>query len=498
MTITQKTYPQAVSEFLVDTKLMYINGQWVPSSANKTYYSINPATNEVIATIYEGDATDVDLAVKAARAAFATWKKTAPIERAAKLNKLADLVERDADIIAFIESLDYGGTIGTTRYGFVESAIKHLRYYAGYATKLYGKTLELTTGGNIHAYTKREPLGVCGQITSWNFPISGATWKIAAPVAAGNTVVLKPSQQTSLTTLYLAKLIDEAGFPPGVINVVTGSGSKLGEAITSHPDIDKIGFTGSTVVGKRIMEKSSRNLKKLTLELGGKSPNIIFADAKLDKAIQFAISAIFTNQGQVCAAGSRLYIERPVYEQVKEQLITAVRSLKVGDPFDPETKIGPLVSKEQLKTVTGYVESARQDGATIIVGGGQPTDPELAKGNYYLPTLIEGLDENCSAVAEEIFGPVLVLMPFDSLEEIVERANLTEYGLAAGVWTQNLQTAHYMIEHLEAGQVWVNGYFMNDDNIPLTGFKQSGFGSEMGQEGIEAYTKIKSVAINLD
>jgi acyl-CoA reductase-like NAD-dependent aldehyde dehydrogenase len=246
------------------------------------------------------------------------------------------------------------------------------------------------------------------------------------------------------------------------------------------------------------MEKSSRNLKKLTLELGGKSPNIIFADAKLDKAIQFAISAIFTNQGQVCAAGSRLYIERPVYEQVKEQLITAVRSLKVGDPFDPETKIGPLVSKEQLKTVTGYVESARHDGATIIVGGGQPTDPELAKGNYYLPTLIEGLDENCSAVAEEIFGPVLVLMPFDSLEEIVERANLTEYGLAAGVWTQNLQTAHYMIEHLEAGQVWVNGYFMNDDNIPLTGFKQSGFGSEMGQEGIEAYTKIKSVAINLD
>ena len=458
---------------------------------------INPTTNEVLAKVYEGDEEDVDLAVKAARRAFENgWKKTAPRERTRLLNKLADLLEENLEVLTQLDALDYGGTHAVAG-GFAQNGVHHVRYYAGWATKLYGDTLELTGGGNIHAYTKREPLGVCGQITSWNFPALVACWKLAAPLAAGNTVVLKPSQQTSLSTLYIGKLIEQAGFPPGVVNIVTGAGGKLGEAITSHPGIDKIGFTGSTIVGKRIMEKASNTLKKITLELGGKSPNIIFSDADLDKAIPGAITAILMNTGQVCAAGSRLYVERAVYEEVKERLVKIAESFVLGDPLNPNTQMGPLVSEAQVETVERYVALAKRDGANILTGGKRPEQAELAKGNFYLPTIIEGLDENCQSVYEEIFGPVLCIIPFDSIEEVIERANATEYGLASGVWTTNLETAHTMIESLNAGSVWVNEYYLNDDNIPLTGFKQSGVGSELGLAGIEAYTKIKSVAIKL-
>src|SRR5690606_18116987 len=311
---------EKVQAFLKGTKEMYIDGKWVPAVEGTIYESINPTTNDVLAKIYEGDEQDVDIAVKAARRAFeGGWKKTAPRERARLLNKLADLVEENLEEITQLDSLEYGGTLAVAG-GFAQNAVHHLRYYAGWATKLYGNTVELTGGGNIHAYTKREPLGVCGQITSWNFPALVACWKLAAPLAAGNTVVLKPAQQTSLSTLYIGKLVEQAGFPPGVVNIVTGAGGKLGEAITSHSDIDKIGFTGSTFVGKRLMEKASNSLKKITLELGGKSPNIIFADADLDKAIPGAITAILMNTGQVCAAGSRLYVERSVYDEVKEKL----------------------------------------------------------------------------------------------------------------------------------------------------------------------------------
>ncbi|MFY0743029.1 aldehyde dehydrogenase family protein [Solibacillus silvestris] len=488
---------EKVQVFLKGTKEMFIDGKWVPAVNGTLYESINPTTNEVLAKIYEGDEQDVDLAVKAARRAFeGGWKKTAPRERARLLNKLADLVEENLEEITQLDSLEYGGTLAVAG-GFAQNAVHHLRYYAGWATKLYGETVELTGGGNIHAYTKREPLGVCGQITSWNFPALVACWKLAAPLAAGNTVVLKPAQQTSLSTLYIGKLVEQAGFPPGVVNIVTGAGGKLGEAITSHPDIDKIGFTGSTVVGKRIMEKASDSLKKITLELGGKSPNIIFADADLSKAVPGAITAILMNTGQVCAAGSRLYVERSVYDEVKEKLVEIAESFVLGDPLDPNAQMGPLVSKAQVETVEKYVEQARKDGANILTGGKRPENPELEKGNFYLPTIIEGLDENCQAVYEEIFGPVLCILPFDSIEEVIERANSTEYGLASGVWTTNLQTAHTMIESLDAGSVWVNEYYLTDDNIPLTGFKQSGVGSELGLAGIEAYTKVKSVAIKL-
>lgn len=494
-----ETVEEKVQDYLSSTRKMLINNEWVPSISGKVYESINPANGEAHAKIYEGDKEDVDRAVQAARAAFKSWSKTSPALRTSLLNKLADLIEQRGDELAYLESLDLGCTRSFAQNAFVPGAAAHLRYYAGWATKLTGDTMALTSGANVHAYTKREAIGVCGQITSWNFPLLGATWKLAAPLAAGCTVVLKPSQQTTLTTLLLGELIQEAGFPPGVVNIVAGSGGKIGEAISNHPDIDKIGFTGSTVVGKGIMRNASTNLKKITLELGGKSPNIIFADADLEKAIEGVITgASFYNQGQVCAAGTRVYVESSVYDDVIEKLTAIVKSMKVGNPLDSETVMGPLVSKQQLDTVLGYIESAKSDGATILAGGNQPDDADLSNGYYIEPTLITGLDENCKAVNEEIFGPVLAILPFDSTEEVIERANLTEYGLVAGVWTKDISKAHKMIDALESGTVWINGYMLNDDNIPLGGYKQSGVGQEMAYEGIKSYTKVKSVVINLD
>ncbi|AWX56236.1 betaine-aldehyde dehydrogenase [Brevibacillus brevis] len=488
-----------VATFLFDTKQMLINGEWVPSLSGKIYESINPANGEVIAKIYEGDEADVDRAVRAARAACnGPWSKTSPVERTLLLHKLADLLEQRAEEFAYLETLDGGNTITLTRHAFVPSAVAHLRYYAGWATKLTGQTIPLTSGGNFHAYTIREPLGVCGQITPWNYPLLGTVWKLAAPLAAGNTVILKPSQQTSLTTLLLGELIMEAGFPAGVVNIVTGSGRKIGEAIANHPDIDKIGFTGSTEVGKGIMRKSADTLKKITLELGGKSPNIIFADADLDKAIQGAFLGMFTNQGQICVAGTRLYVEKPVFQQVTAKLVEMAQKMKVGNPLDPATQMGPLISKEHLQTVKNYIEIAKKEGATVLTGGNILQEGELAGGNYLEPTILTDLEENCTAVKEEIFGPVLCVMPFEQIEEVIERANETEYGLAAGIWTQNLTTAHKVSNALEAGTVWVNTYLKSDNALPFGGHKQSGIGSEMGYQGIEAYTKTKSVLISLD
>lgn len=490
---------QNVITFLFDTKKMFINGEWVPSVSGKIYESLNPATGEVIAKIYEGDKEDVDLAVRAARAAYiGAWSATSPADRSKLLHKLADLLESHSEDFAYLETLDGGNSINLTRHGFVPGAVAHLRYYAGWATKLTGQTIPLTSGGNFHAYTQREPLGVCGQITPWNYPLLGTVWKLAAPLAAGNTVILKPSQQTSLTTLLLGELIQEAGFPNGVVNIVTGSGRSIGEAITSHPGIDKIGFTGSTEVGKGIMKKSADTLKKITLELGGKSPNIIFADADLDKAIQGAFMGMFTNQGQICVAGTRLYVEKQVFKQVTDRLVEMAQKMKVGNPLDPTTQMGPLISKEHLQTVKKYIEIARQEGATVLTGGNILQDDNLAGGNYLEPTILTDLEENCTAVKEEIFGPVLCVMPFEHIEEVIERANLTEYGLAAGVWTQSLTTAHKVINALEAGTVWVNTYLKSDNGLPFGGFKQSGIGAEMGYQGIEAYTKTKSVLINLN
>ncbi|MEH6995405.1 aldehyde dehydrogenase family protein [Neobacillus drentensis] len=494
-----EVHQENVAKFLSSTKKMLINGEWVPSISGKVYESINPANGEVIANIYEGDKEDVDRAVRAARAAFkGPWSSTSPAKRSIFLNKLADLLEQRSEEFAYLESIDGGMTINFSRYGFVPSAIAHLRYYAGWATKLTGQTIPFTSGGNLHAYTKREPIGVCGQITSWNIPLLGAIWKLAAPLAAGNTVILKPSQQTTLTALLLGELIREAGFPDGVVNIVTGSGGKIGEAITNHPDIDKIGFTGSTNVGKGIMKSSAETLKKITLELGGKSPNIIFADADIEKAIKGSFLGMFTNQGQVCLAGSRLYVEKKVYNQVTEKLVTMAQKMKVGNPLDPTSQMGPLVSKQHLETVKNYIETAKKEGAKVLTGGNTLHDGDLAGGNYMQPTILTDLDENCTAVKEEIFGPVLCVMPFEDIDEVIGRANLTEFGLASGVWTRDISKAFKVINALEAGTVWVNTYLHSDNAIPLTGHKQSGIGAEMGYPGIEAYTKTKSVVINLD
>ncbi|MBM4761685.1 aldehyde dehydrogenase family protein [Bacillus sp. B15-48] len=489
---------ERVKRFLSEPKKMFINGEFVASASGKTFESINPANGQVIATVYEAGQTDVDKAVAAAKAAFkGPWSKYSPAERTRLINKLADLIEEHVDELTYLETIDFGSIESLSRHGWVLGAADHFRYYAGWATKLNGETMTLTSGGNKHAYTVKQPIGVCGQITSWNFPILGAAWKLAPALAAGNTSVLKPSQFTSLTSIYLAQLIKEAGFPDGVVNIVTGPGSTTGEAITSHPDVDKVAFTGSTSVGKGIMRKAADNLKKVTLELGGKSPHIIFADADIEKAAQNAFLGFTMNQGQVCAAGSRVYVERAVYQEVTDRLVEMAKNLKVGDPFDPSSEMGPLVSKEQYDRVTNYIEIAKQEGGQVLVGGKAPAESSLADGYYLEPTIIAGLNENCRAVKEEIFGPVLVILPFDDVDEVIERGNLTEYGLASGVHTRDINKAHKVINALNAGTVWVNAYYNSNSAVPLAGFKQSGIGAEHGYPGIEIYTKTKAVVIDL-
>lgn len=485
--------------YLSETRKMLINGEWTAAASGKTFETVNPATGEVITTIYEAGEEEVNNAVTAARAAFkGSWSQYSPAERSQLVHRLADLMEEHQDELTYLETIDFGSVESVSRHAWVLGAADHLRYYAGWATKLNGETMSLTTGGNKHAYTIRQPVGVCGQITSWNFPLLGVAWKLGPALAAGNTVVLKPSQNTSLSTLYLGELIKEAGFPDGVVNIVTGGGRTTGEYITSHPDIDKIAFTGSTSVGKGIMRKAADTLKKVTLELGGKSPHIIFADANLEKAIEHAFMGFTMNQGEVCAAGTRLYVERPIYEEVTNRLVEMANNLKVGDPFDPESEMGPLVSKEQYDRVTGYIEIAKQEGGTILAGGTVPEGDNLKNGYYVRPTIIADLDENCRAVKEEIFGPVLCILPFDEVDEVIERGNLTEYGLSSGVHTKDINKAHKIINALDAGTVWVNGYMNSNSAVPLGGFKQSGVGAEMGYPGIEIYTKTKSVVIDLD
>lgn len=486
-----------LESYLEGPKKMLINGRWTASE--ETFETINPATGKVITEIYAASEKEVDQAVQAAKAAFkGPWSKFSPAQRSDVIHKLADLIEEHQDELTYLETIDFGSIESLSRHGWVIGAANHLRYYAGWATKLNGETMSLTSGGNKHAYTIRQPVGVCGQITSWNFPILGVAWKLGPALAAGNTTVLKPSQNTSLSTLYLGELIKEAGFPDGVVNIVTGSGSKTGEYITSHPDIDKIAFTGSTSVGKGIMRKSADTLKKVTLELGGKSPHIIFADANIEKAVQHAFTGFTMNQGEVCAAGTRVYIEREIYEKVTEQLVKMTNNLKVGDPFDTESEMGPLVSKEQYDRVTNYIEIAKEEGGEILAGGERPDDENLKDGYYVRPTIIAGLNENCRAVQEEIFGPVLCVLPFDDVDEVIERGNLTEYGLSSGVHTRDINKAHKVINEMDAGTVWVNGYMNSDSNVPLGGFKQSGVGAEMGFPRIDIYTKSKSVVIDLD
>lgn len=481
-----------LSEFLVGTKKMYINGEWVESVSGKTFESLNPATGEVLATLYEAGPEDVDRAVNAARAAFdeGPWSKMSAAARSRLIYKLADLMEAHSEELAQLDSLDNGKPIRETTNADVPLAIEHFRYFAGWSTKIVGQTIPVA--GDFFNYTRHEPVGVVGQIIPWNFPLLMAAWKLGAALASGCTVVLKPAEQTPLSALYLAQLAEEAGFPKGVLNIIPGFGETAGAPLVSHPKVNKIAFTGSTVVGKSIMAEASRTLKRVTLELGGKSPNIILPDADMTRAIPGALSGIMFNQGQVCCAGSRLFVQKKAFDNVVADLVTHSKSIKQGEGLHPDTQMGPLVSKEQQNRVVNYINQGKSEGAELLTGG---TFSE--RGYFVEPTIFADVNDEMTISKEEIFGPVVCAMPFEDLDEVIQRANNTEYGLAAGLWTENVRQAHYVANKIKAGTVWVNCYNVFDAASPFGGYKSSGIGREMGSYALNNYTEVKSVWLNM-
>jgi phenylacetaldehyde dehydrogenase len=482
-----------VSSFVARKQKMLVNGKWVDSASGKTFPSYNPATGEVLAQVAEGDREDIDRAVKAARAAFESgpWAKMPPAVRGKLIWKLADLIEKHLEEFAQLESLDNGKPLAIARVADVPLTVEHLRYYAGWATKIEGHTIPLILAppNKFHAYTVREPIGVVGQIIPWNFPLLMAAWKLGPSLAAGCTSILKPAEQTPLTALRLGELIQEAGFPDGVVNIVPGYGETAGAALAAHPDVDKIAFTGSTEVGRLIIKAAAGNLKKVSLELGGKSPNVVFDDADFDRAIPEAASAIFFNHGQCCCAGSRLYVEKKSFDKVVDGVAQQAQKIRVRPGFEPDSDMGPLVSDEQLKRVCGYLEAGFQEGAKAVTGGKRHGD----KGYFVEPTVLVNTNEKMKVVQEEIFGPVVTAIPFSDPGEIITKANDTVYGLAAGVWTRDIKKAHATANRIKAGTVWINCYNVFDPAMPFGGYKQSGWGREMGHEVLEHYTEVKSV-----
>jgi aldehyde dehydrogenase (NAD+) len=471
---------------------LLINNEWVESVSKKKFATINPATGEVICEVAEADAADVDKAVQAARKAFnGEWRKISATERGNLLYRLADLIEENIDELARLETLDNGKPINDS-VGDIESVIACYRYYAGWADKVQGKTIPIN--GPYFCYTRHEPVGVVGQIIPWNFPLLMQAWKLAPALATGNTVVMKTAEQTPLSALRVGELIVEAGFPAGVVNILSGYGPTAGAAIAYHHDIDKVAFTGSTEVGHLIMEAAAKsNLKRVTLELGGKSPNIVFADANIDAAIQAAHEAIFFNQGQCCSAGSRLFVEAKIYDQFVNRSVEAARQRTVGDPFDPNTQQGPQVDQEQFNRVMSYIESGKREGAQMLYGGNRVGD----RGYFITPTVFADVRDEMKIAQEEIFGPVMSIIKFQDVEEVIQRANNTMYGLAAAVWTQDITKAHAIANNVRAGTVWVNCYDVFDAAAPFGGFKQSGMGRELGEYGLQQYTEIKTVTVKL-
>ena len=479
----------------VSAAKLLINNKWVDAASGKTFPTINPSTGETIVQVAEADAADVDKAVAAARAAFekGPWrKKFSAHQRGVLINKLADLIEKNKEELAELESLDNGKPYHVALAADLPLTIACYRYYAGWADKIHGKTIPVQ--GNYFCYTKHEPVGVVGQIIPWNFPLLMQAWKLGPALAAGCTVVMKPAEQTPLTALRVGELILEAGFPEGVVNLLPGYGPTAGAAIARHMDVDKVAFTGSTEVGHLIMRAAAdTNLKRVTLELGGKSPNIVFADADMDEAIEGAHFALFFNQGQCCCAGSRLYVEEKAYDHFVERSVERARKRTVGNPFDKNTEQGPQVDQDQFNKVMGYIESGKQEKAKLLAGGNRVGD----KGYFIEPTVFADVQDNMKIAQEEIFGPVMSIMKFKDISEVVERANKSLYGLAAAVWTKDITKAHAIADGVRAGTVWVNCYDVFDAGAPFGGFKQSGIGRELGEYALSNYTEVKTVTVRM-
>jgi len=495
----QPVLDPAVKKFIGKPLKMLINNEWVAAGSGKTFAVYDPATGGEIAQVAEGDQVDIDKAARAARKAFdgGPWREMTPSERGKLIWKLADLLEKNLEEFAALESLDNGKPLAVARVADVPLAVDLLRYMAGWATKIEGNTIPISVpyapGAKFHAYTLREPVGVVGQIIPWNFPLLMAAWKLGPALATGCTVVLKPAEQTPLTALRLGDLIVEAGFPPGVINIVPGFGETAGAALTSHPMVDKIAFTGSTEVGKLIVKAAANDLRKVTLELGGKSPNIILADADLATAIPSAANAIFFNHGQCCCAGSRLYAHKSIFDKVVEGVAEHAKKIRLGRGSDPNTDMGPLVSDEQFKRVCGFLDAGVREGAKVVCGGKAHGD----EGYFVQPTVLTNTNPQMKVVKEEIFGPVVTAMPYKDEAEIIATANNTVYGLAAAVWSRDIGKAHRIASQLRAGTVWVNCYNVFDAALPFGGYKQSGWGREMGHAALENYLETKAVCAAL-
>jgi len=491
---------EKVQSFISQPKQMLIDGRWTDSASGKTFPVYNPATGEVAAQVAEGDREDINRAVAAARKAFddGSWRNLTPSQRGRIIWKIGDLILEHLDVLAELEALDNGKPIGVAQVADVPLAADLFHYMAGWATKIEGNTIPISVpyapGARFHAYTVREPVGVVGQIIPWNFPLLMAAWKLGPVLATGNAVVLKPAEQTPLSCLYLGQLLQEAGVPDGVVNIVPGYGETAGAALAAHDGVDKIAFTGSTEVGKMIVQAAAGNLKKVTLELGGKSPNVLYKDvADLDTAIEGAANAIFFNHGQCCCAGSRLYAEREIFDDVLNGVVEHARKIRLGPGLCADTDMGPLVSDEQLSRVMGFMESGEHEGASFLSGGRRIGDA----GYFVEPTVITKSRPDMKIVKEEIFGPVVVAEPFDSPEEILSIANDSEYGLAAAVWTRDIAKAHRTAEMLRAGTVWINCYNIFDSALPFGGYKQSGWGREMGHEVLDNYTETKAICVAL-
>src|SRR5438105_7285830 len=488
----------AVERFVgAPVRKMLIDGKWVEAASGKKFETINPATGQVLARVAEGDKEDIDRAARAARRAFddGKWARMNPTERQRLLLRIADLIEANGDELAQLETLDNGKPFAESRNVDIPSTAETFRYYAGWVTKLYGETNP--SDETFFNFTLREPVGVCGQIIPWNFPLLMAAWKLGPALACGNTSVLKPAEQTPLTALRLGELLLEAGLPDGVVNIVPGFGETAGRAIVRHPMVDKIAFTGSTEVGKEIHRETSATLKRVSLELGGKSPNIIFSDADTEAAVQGALLGVFFCAGQVCCAGTRLFVEQKMQDEIAQKLAKSAEGMKQGNPFDPDTRVGPLVSKDRLERVTGYPESGKKEGAKRLIGGERNTTKGLEKGYFVKPTVFTGVRNDMKIAREEIFGPVVSVIPFKDEDDAVLQGNDTAYGLAAGIWTRDVSKAHRVARAIRAGTVWVNCYNVFDPSSPFGGYKESGYGRELGRYALDLYTQVKRVWLQI-